>query len=86
LDELADRVAFGAAGVCAVLDPGFLVLAGPIGRAGGEALAARVAERVNRTSPVPTAMAAGTVDGNPVLRGAVLIALDLLHDETFAQA
>ncbi|GAA1650895.1 ROK family transcriptional regulator [Kribbella alba] len=86
LDELADRIAFGAAGVCAVLDPGFLVLAGTIGRAGGEALAERVAERVNRTTPLSTAVAPGTVDGNPVLRGAVLIALDLLHEETFAQS
>jgi predicted NBD/HSP70 family sugar kinase len=86
LDELADRIAFGAAGVCAVLDPGFLVLAGTVGRAGGEALAERVAERVNRTTPLSTAVAPGTVDGNPVLRGAVLIALDLLHEETFAQS
>ncbi|MDX6294861.1 MAG: hypothetical protein QOH50_3936 [Kribbellaceae bacterium] len=84
LDDLADRVAFGAAGICAVLDPGFLVLAGTIGRAGGEALAERVAERVNRSSPLPTSVVPGTVDGNPVVRGAVLIALDLLHEETFA--
>jgi predicted NBD/HSP70 family sugar kinase len=84
LDDLADRVAFGAAGICAVLDPGFLVLAGTIGRAGGEALAERVAERVNRSTPLPTSVVPGTVDGNPVVRGAVLIALDLLHEETFA--
>jgi predicted NBD/HSP70 family sugar kinase len=84
LDDLADRVAFGAAGICAVLDPGFIVLAGTIGRAGGEALAERVAERVNRSTPLPTSVAPGTVDGNPVVRGAVLIALDLLHEETFA--
>jgi predicted NBD/HSP70 family sugar kinase len=84
LDDLADRVAFGAAGICAVLDPGFLVLAGTIGRAGGEALAERVAERVNRSTPLRTSVVPGTVDGNPVVRGAVLIALDLLHEETFA--
>jgi len=83
LDELADRVATGAAGICAVLDPGVVVLAGEVGRAGGSALAERVAAGIARRVPLPTEVVAGTVDGDPVLRGAVLVALDLLHEETF---
>src|ERR1700733_310276 len=43
LDELAHRVAVGVASVCAVLDPGLVVLGGDVGRAGGTVLADRVA-------------------------------------------
>jgi predicted NBD/HSP70 family sugar kinase len=83
LDEIADRVALGVQGLCAVVDPGFVVLGGEAGRAGGAALADRVADRVTKLTPLPTTVVPATVDGNPVVRGAVLIALDLLRDETF---
>ncbi len=83
LDDLADRISTGAAAVCAVLDPGYVVLAGRIGRAGGPALAERVARRLADRLPLPTEVAAGDVPGNPVVRGAVLVALDHLHRETF---
>ncbi len=86
LDELADRVAVGVAGICSILDPGTVVLAGPVGRAGGSALASRVAARVAERVPLPTEVVPGTVNGDPVLRGAVLVALDLLHAETFGPA
>ena len=46
LDELARRVAVGVASVCLVLDPGLVVLGGEVGRAGGSALAGRVAAGV----------------------------------------
>ncbi|NEC39231.1 ROK family transcriptional regulator, partial [Streptomyces rubrogriseus] len=46
LDALADRVVLGAAAVVSVLDPGCLVLAGEIGRAGADALADRVQHRL----------------------------------------
>ena len=83
LDALADRVSQGAAALCAVVDPGFLVLAGEVGRTGGLALARRVEERLSTLIPLPTRVAPGAVDGNPVVRGAVLVALDHLHRETF---
>ncbi|GAA3241932.1 ROK family transcriptional regulator [Streptomyces thermocoprophilus] len=51
LDALADRVAIGVASVVAVLDPGCVVLGGEVGRAGGDALAGRVEERLRRLSP-----------------------------------
>ncbi len=83
LDELADRITVAAAGLCAVLDPGFLVLAGPVGMAGGSALADRVGHRLSARVPLDTEVRPGTVTGEPVLRGAVGTALDLLHQATF---
>ncbi|MGW2896096.1 ROK family transcriptional regulator [Streptomyces sp. NPDC001212] len=84
LDALADRVALGVASVVAVLDPGCVVLAGEIGQAGGEVLAARVAERVARMSPLRTEVRAGTLGGRAVLRGALATARDRAQDDLFA--
>ncbi|WP_221355684.1 ROK family transcriptional regulator [Streptomyces beigongshangae] len=84
LDELADRVALGAASVIAVLDPGCVVLAGEVGGAGGEVLAARVRDRLARLTPLPTEVRAGTLGGGAVLRGALLTARDGAQDELFA--
>ncbi|MEW2521404.1 ROK family transcriptional regulator [Actinacidiphila alni] len=83
LDTLAQRFAVAATGICAVLDPGFIVLAGPVGRAGGEELARRVEERLASATRMPTAVAPTTVEGDPVVRGAVLTALERLYEQTF---
>ncbi|PBC65186.1 ROK family transcriptional regulator [Streptomyces sp. Tue6028] len=84
LDALADRLAIGAASVIAVLDPGCVVLGGEVGQAGGDALAARVEERLRRMSPLPTEVRASTLGGGAVLRGALLTARDGAQDELFA--
>ncbi|MFF4793562.1 ROK family transcriptional regulator [Streptomyces sp. NPDC001276] len=84
LDALAGRVALGAASVVAVLDPGCVVLGGEIGQAGGEVLAARVAERVARMSPLRTEVRAGALGGRAVLRGALVTARDRAQDDLFA--
>ncbi|GED88156.1 ROK family transcriptional regulator [Streptomyces sp. 6-11-2] len=84
LDALADRVALGVASVVAVLDPGCVVLGGEIGQAGGEMLAARVAERVARMSPLRTEVRAGALGGRAVLRGALATARDRAQDDLFA--
>ncbi|SFE63781.1 Sugar kinase of the NBD/HSP70 family, may contain an N-terminal HTH domain [Actinacidiphila alni] len=86
LAELATRIAAGAAAICAVLDPGQIVLAGEVGRAGGAALAELVAERLGRISPLPTLVRASAVPGGAVLRGAVLTATDAAQDAVFAPA
>lgn len=83
LDALAARVAIAAAAVCAVLDPGCVVLAGEVGRAGGEALAVRVGEGLARMSPLRTEVRPGGVTGSAVLRGAVLTAMDAAQDDLF---
>nr|WP_206069032.1 ROK family transcriptional regulator [Nonomuraea sp. FMUSA5-5] len=82
LDEVARRLALGVAAVCVILDPGLVVLAGEVGHAGGAALASRVEEAVARICPVRPQVASTTVtDKNPVLRGAVLAALDQAREE-----
>ncbi|WP_320778234.1 ROK family protein, partial [Streptomyces sp. CRN 30] len=83
LDDLADRIAVGAASVVAVLDPGCVVLGGEIGQAGGAALAARVEERLVRLSPLPTEVRASALGGDAVVRGALLTARDAAQDELF---
>ncbi|MGW0336946.1 ROK family transcriptional regulator [Streptomyces sp. NPDC003011] len=84
LDSLADRVALGAAAVISVLDPGCVVLAGEIGRAGGEVLARRVQDRLARLSPLPTEVRPSVLGGGAVLRGALLTARDQAQDDLFA--
>ncbi len=75
LDELAHRVAVGVASVCAVLDPGLVVLGGDVGRAGGAALADRVAAGVASIFPARPRVVPTGVPDEPVLRGAMLAAV-----------
>jgi predicted NBD/HSP70 family sugar kinase len=81
--ELAARIAKGAFAFVTILDPGLVVLGGKVGHEGGAELAALVAERVRATAPAPTEVRASTVEGNAVLQGAVLTALDLARDAIF---
>ncbi|MEU0676655.1 ROK family transcriptional regulator [Streptomyces sp. NPDC006172] len=86
LDVVADRVALGVASVVAVLDPGCVVLGGEVGQAGGEALAARVAERLRRMAPLPTQVRPSTLGGGAVLHGALLTARHSAQGELFGAA
>ncbi|WP_412078567.1 ROK family transcriptional regulator [Streptomyces xanthophaeus] len=83
LDALAERLALGAAAVAAVLDPGCVVLAGELGRAGGPALAARVADRLTTLTPVPTEVRATALGGPAVLAGARLAAREAAQEVLF---
>ncbi|MET9340680.1 ROK family transcriptional regulator [Nonomuraea sp. NPDC003804] len=82
LDEVAARLAVAVSGLVAVLDPGLVVLGGPLLRAGGQALHQRVADRVAdveaRTVLLPSA-----VGGNAVRAGAVEFALSLARERVF---
>jgi predicted NBD/HSP70 family sugar kinase len=84
LDEIASRLALGVASVCVVLDPGLVVLAGEVGQAGGAGLTSRVEEAVARICPIRPEVVTSEVDGKPVLRGAVLAALDQAREDIFA--
>lgn len=75
LGELAHRVAVGVASVCVVLDPGLVVLGGEVGRAGGTALADRVAAAVASICPSRPRVVPTGIPGEPVLRGAMLAAV-----------
>ncbi|MFJ7205666.1 ROK family transcriptional regulator [Streptomyces sp. NPDC098789] len=83
LDAFAERLALGAAAVTAVLDPGCVVLGGELGRAGGAVLAARVADRLARLTPVATEVRATTLGDPAVLQGARLAARDSAQDALF---
>ena len=76
LGELARRVATGVASVAVVLDPGLVVLGGDVGLAGGAALANRAAAEVARICPASPRVVPSAVSGPPVLRGAMLAAVD----------
>jgi predicted NBD/HSP70 family sugar kinase len=83
LDEVARRLALGVAAACVVLDPPLVVLAGEVGEAGGNALAERVQHEVAAITPVsPQVMPTGVPD-EPVLQGALRVALDAARDEVF---
>ncbi|HET9898858.1 MAG TPA: ROK family transcriptional regulator [Streptosporangiaceae bacterium] len=84
LTEFAGRVATGVAAISVVLDPGLVVLGGEVGLAGGTALADRVAMEVGRICPAsPRVVPTGLADG-PVLRGAILAAVDRARSELLA--
>ncbi|MFI6451093.1 ROK family protein [Streptosporangium amethystogenes] len=84
LDELAGRLAVGVAAVAVVLDPGLIVLSGDVGRAGGGALAARVQDAVARVCPSQPRVVVSQVRGNPVLRGALVSALQQAREQVFS--
>ena len=84
LDELARRVALGAAAVCTVIDPGLVVLGGEVGLAGGTALAGRVAAEVARICPVRPRVVPTAVAAEPVLRGALLTAVNQARTDLLA--
>ncbi|NUR86388.1 MAG: ROK family transcriptional regulator [Nonomuraea sp.] len=84
LDEVAGRLAVGAAAVAVVLDPGLIVLSGDVGRAGGARLAAKVEEAVARLCPSQPRVLTSGVAGNPVLRGALVAALEQAREEVFS--
>jgi len=80
LDELARRIALGLTVIVAVLDPGVVVLGGAVGRAGGRPLANRTSKALRATSRLACAIVASTVDGDPALLGARVVATERLRD------
>ncbi|GAA4467491.1 ROK family transcriptional regulator [Phytohabitans houttuyneae] len=84
VDGLAERIAYGLAAVAAVLDPQLIVLAGDVGRAGGDTLARRVTAALHSTTPLDTAIAVTGVADDPVLLGAQVAAQRALRDQIIA--
>jgi predicted NBD/HSP70 family sugar kinase len=84
LSVLAGRVATGVAAVSVVLDPGLVVLGGDVGLAGGTDLADRVAAEVGRICPARPQVVPTAVTGGPVLRGAILAAVDQARTQLLA--
>lgn len=84
LDAFAERLARGVAAVTVILDPGLVVLGGDVARAGGTKLAERVQAATARIAPNATEVCLGTVEGSPVVRGALLHALERAREEVFS--
>ncbi|HEV2452506.1 MAG TPA: ROK family transcriptional regulator [Streptosporangiaceae bacterium] len=84
LDELAGRVALGVAAISVILDPGLVVLGGDIGLAGGTELARRVAQDVGRICPATPQVVPTGLPRAPVLRGAMLAAVEAARTELLA--
>jgi predicted NBD/HSP70 family sugar kinase len=86
LREVALRLATGLAAVTAVLDPELVVLTGDVALAGGEPLRAGIErELYAMTIPRPPLLLS-TVVGNPVLTGALELAVGAVRDEVFDTA
>jgi predicted NBD/HSP70 family sugar kinase len=83
LDEFAARLAVGVAAVCAVLDPGLVVITGDVVRAAGDSLAPRIAEQVAAMSPLHPDVRPSGIEGNAVLRGALLTAVAAAREQLF---
>ncbi|MFG2001393.1 ROK family transcriptional regulator [Spirillospora sp. NPDC048911] len=84
LTELATRLGAALATVVAVLDPQLIVLTGEVLRSGGEPLRALV-ERELHTMTIPRPpVRLSSVEGNPVLAGALHLALGDARTEVFS--
>jgi predicted NBD/HSP70 family sugar kinase len=83
LEELAERLAIGLAAIVAVLDPELVVLAGAVSTAGGERLRRLVQAELATLAVARPAVQLTGIDHDPVLRGALLSALDTTRDEVF---
>ncbi|WP_232666605.1 ROK family transcriptional regulator [Pseudonocardia sp. TRM90224] len=84
LHEVAHRLALGVAAVSVVIDPGLVVLSGDVGGAGGAHLAGMVETAAAGMCPNAPHVVATSMAGNPVLRGALVAALDRARDEVFS--
>jgi predicted NBD/HSP70 family sugar kinase len=83
LTTLARRTARGLAPVLAVLDPSLVVLSGGTLRAGGDLLKDLITHELHAVAvPRPT-LAVSTVEGNPVLAGAIHAALRTVREDLF---
>ncbi len=83
LDDLARRIAGGAANLIAVIDPQMVLLCGSTGLAGGEDLAARVATHLHELVLPKTPVGVASVQGNAVRAGALQSALATAREELF---
>nr|WP_221474497.1 ROK family transcriptional regulator [Planomonospora venezuelensis] len=83
LRDVAARLAVGLAAVTAVVDPEIVVLTGGTFLAGGETLRALVEEELHALTIPRPPLLLSAVEGNPVLAGALDLALRTTRDEVF---
>jgi predicted NBD/HSP70 family sugar kinase len=85
LTTLARRTARGLAPVLAVLDPSLVVLSGGTLRAGGDVLKDLIEHELHAVAVPRPLLAVSTVEGNPVLAGALHAALRAVREDLFSR-
>lgn len=80
-DLPVDAIVQAISAICAVVDPGQVVLAGPWGREGGPTLARTVQDALADHWPMPVTVVPTAVAGDAVLKGAAASGLERLRDE-----
>ncbi|MEO3868168.1 ROK family transcriptional regulator [Nonomuraea sp. B12E4] len=83
LREVAARLAVGLAAITSVVDPGLIVLTGGVVLPGGETLRELVEEELHALTIPRPRVRLSSVAGNPVLAGALELALGAVRDEVF---
>ncbi|MEW9529552.1 ROK family protein [Microbispora sp. NPDC049125] len=86
LRDVAGRLALGLAAITAVVDPEIVVLSGGVLLAGGEVLRGLVEQELHALTIPRPPVRLSTVEGNPVIAGALDLALDTARDELFGAA
>ncbi|MEV4224593.1 ROK family transcriptional regulator [Nonomuraea sp. ATR24] len=86
LRTVAARIALGLATIASVVDPGLVVLAGSLVSAGGERLRDLVERELRVLDAERLRVLLSAVEGNPVLVGAMDLALARVRDEVFGHA
>jgi predicted NBD/HSP70 family sugar kinase len=84
LRDVAGRLAAGLAAITAVVDPELVVLTGGTLLAGGETLRELLEQELYALTIPRPALRLSTVEGNPVLAGAVDLALATAREEVFS--
>ncbi|MEV4775748.1 ROK family transcriptional regulator [Microbacterium sp. LWH12-1.2] len=84
LDEIARRLALGLSAVVAIIDPELLVLAGSLAAAGSDRLRSLVQHHLYAIVTARPPVLLTRVDGNPVLTGALWLAVTVTQDEVLA--
>ncbi len=83
--ELASGIAIGAAAVTNLIDPGLLVIGGPVALAGGQVLLDLVVTHLHQISFVRPPVVLTTLVSDGVLLGAIEVALRVVRGQLFGQ-
>ncbi|WP_326639264.1 ROK family transcriptional regulator [Streptosporangium sp. NBC_01755] len=83
LRDIASRLAVGLASIISVVDPEIIVLTGGTLLAGGDTLRELVEHELHALTIPRPPLLLSTVEGNPVLAGALDLALATVRDEVF---
>ncbi len=83
LAELAGGIAVGAAAVTTLLDPGLVVLGGPVALAGGPEFVERVVTQMRQISFVRPKVELSRLSSDGALQGAIEVALQAVRSQLF---